>query len=57
MLKAWPDSGRKLRGTPCSQHRQDKVLGAEKEEQARARLQENSGAGPQLSSFSGVQTP
>ena len=30
MLRAWSDSGRKLRGTPCPQHSQDKVLGAER---------------------------
>ena len=32
MLRAWPDSGRKLRGTPCLQHSQDKVLGASQRE-------------------------
>lgn len=31
MLRAWPDSERKLRGTPCPQHSQDKVLGSERE--------------------------
>ena len=53
MLRAWPDSERKLRGTPCPQHSQDKVLGSEREGGARARLQEISGGGPQPSSFSG----
>ena len=55
MLRAWPDSGRKLRATPCPQHSQDKVLGDERKGRVKARLQENSGAGPQPSSFSWFQ--